>query len=375
MNFDPIRFRHQLHSMPELAHEEHTTKKLILNALIASMTTNGAGQLFHIVPSRVSRGLFIIYTNAVDEPYQLFRADMDALPITEENDIPYKSLSQNKMHACGHDVHMSVLMGLIDRVAKEQPKKNLIFVFQPAEEGAGGAEMMIAEGVLQEYPISAAFALHTGSGYEVGQISSKAGSFFAIPQEFDLIFSGLTSHAAFPEKGVNALSAAVDFLQDIKGDLEDLMAEERIIFHIGKFISGEVRNAVAGKAVLEGTHRTLSKEMKKRLNELIERKAKEAAERYGATVELKLLGSYDPVINDEKLYKRLKELSAKLNLDFVEAEQVMTGEDFGFFSSIYPSLLFWLGSGCAQPLHSPKYLPKDESIAIGIEVFWALATE
>ncbi len=370
MSFDPVAFRHALHRIPELAYNEHQTQALLL-AKIEELTSGESA--FESVVFEDMTGIVLFYHGAEEnQPYQLFRADMDALPIRENTSVDYTSENEGVMHACGHDIHMSVLMGLIARVADLLPTKNVIFLFQPAEEGAGGAERIIAKGILQKYHISSAFALHSGSGMEVSVISSKPGIFFGIPQEFDLRFIGRSSHVAFPEYGINALACAAEFLVKMKDESAQLASKERLIFHVGKITGGSVRNSIADNCLLEGTHRTLSKAMKEELSGLMERVATEVAQKYGAEFELKLLGSYDPVINDIVLYERLKQSCYRLGYTFVEAETVMTGEDFGFFSGLYPSLLFWLGSGCDHPLHSEKYLPSDASIAVGINVFWDL---
>lgn len=368
--FDPAAFRHALHRIPELAYQEHQTQALLLDQIKSLIEGKPA---FETLVFEDMTGIVLFYHGAAgDESYRLFRADMDALPIGENTGAEYSSEIPGVMHACGHDIHMSVLMGFIARVAREMPAKNVIFLFQPAEEGAGGAERIIAKGILQKYSVSAAFALHSGSGMEVGEISSKAGIFFGIPQEFDLCFIGKSSHVAFPEHGVNALDCAAEFLIRMRKESAQLALKERLIFHVGKMGGGSVRNSIADFCLLEGTHRTLSRAMKEELSALIDRVAAEIAEEYGAKYELEFLGSYDPVINDAALYEKLKQSSERLGYTFVEAETVMTGEDFGFFSSLYPSLLFWLGSGCDHPLHSDKYLPMDESIAVGIDVFWEL---
>lgn len=368
--FDPVAFRHALHRVPELAYKEHQTQALLL-AQIKKLTQDKPA--FEYVVFEDVTGILLFYHGAAgDMPYSLCRADMDALPIRENTSVDYISENEGVMHACGHDIHMSVLMGLIARVADELPRKNIIFLFQPGEEGAGGAQRIIAKGVLQKYHISSAFALHSGSGMDVSVVSSKPGIFFGIPQEFNLRFIGKSSHVAFPEYGINALACAAEFLVKMKDESAQLASKERLIFHVGKITGGSVRNSIADNCLMEGTHRTLSKAMKEELTGLMERVATEVAQKYGAEYELKLLGSYDPVINDAALYDQLKQICDRLGYTFVEAETVMTGEDFGFFSGLYPSLLFWLGGGCNYPLHSEKYLPSDESIAVGINVFWEL---
>lgn len=373
--FDPIFLRHELHKIPEIAYQEHKTKALILKYLQELTSTRGVKELFEIIEFSQSNGILVVYAAGAErDDFQLFRADMDALPSDEQTGYDFTSEHEGMMHACGHDVHMAVLMGLIQRVWIMRPKCNLLFLFQPAEEGEGGAESILAEGILQRYPISSAFALHVGSDMPVGTVSSKAGIFFGIPQEFDLRFIGKAAHVAFPEKGINALTPALDFFSSIQPAIEDLKKTERVIFHVGKMTAGRIRNIIADECLLQGTHRTLNVETKHRVSELIQTHAKLAAAKSQAEMELKFLGSFDPVVNDTALVERLKCYCTELGYEFIQAETQMTGEDFGFFTSIYPGLMFWLGSGSDQALHSKYFLPEDGCINVGIDLMWALAT-
>ncbi len=371
--FDPITLRHELHQIPEPSFQEFMTRDLLKAQLAELLFTSGVQDLFELHEFANSTGLLISFRGGAPElPFRLFRADMDALPSEEATQAPFTSKHPGMMHACGHDVHMAVLMGLIQRVWIKRPRQNLLFLFQPAEEGEGGALSVLAEGLIQQYNVEAVFALHVASSMPVGTISSKAGIFFGIPQEFDLRFFGKAAHVAFPEQGVNALACAVDFFSSIQADLQKLMDEERVIFHVGKMQAGRIRNIIADSCTLEGTHRSLNKSARESLNQLIDKHAGLCAEAIGATYELKLLNSYDPVVNNAVLVEELQRVCAQCRYTFTEAETVMTGEDFGFFTSIYPGLLFWLGSGNEHPLHSREFLPSDDCIKVGIDVFWAL---
>jgi N-acetyldiaminopimelate deacetylase len=370
----PLAIRHHLHGIPELAFEEHKTKAFLKSQIQALLAQDAQRkEAFALYEFEKSPGLLLVFRGASSmEPFTLFRADMDALPLVEDTAVPYASKHEGCMHACGHDVHMAVLMGLIAKVWETLPKCNLLFLFQPAEEGKGGAQSVLAEGLIQKYPVAAAFALHVASDMPVGTISSKAGIFFGIPQEFDVRFYGKSAHVAFPEQGVNALACGLDFLSSIQSDLDELAQSERIILHVGKMQAGRIRNVIADLCVLEGTHRTLNQPTRDRINELIHVHAERAATAIGAGAEVELLGSYDAVVNDAALCAKLRSACAASDYQFIEAETVMTGEDFGFFTSIYPGLLFWLGSGSDQPLHSPQFLPQDECIPVGIDVLYAL---
>jgi len=363
---DIIELRHNLHRIPELAFQEYKTKAL-LEESIFKILQNQPENIWKLHYFNNSTGLLLEYT-CTKKPYLLFRADMDGLPIAEKTGVSYASEHPNLMHACGHDVHLSILTGLIQFVTQTLPQQNLLFLFQPAEEGEGGAQSVLAEGIIQKFDIESVFALHTASELPVGSVSAKEGIFFAVPQEFDVCFYGKTAHIAFPEKGIDALSAGIKFMNIMEEKLTELKKTERIIFHIGKMSSGTIRNVIADKCVLEGTHRSLSKKTGQQINALIQKTADNVARETNTQSEVKFLAAYDPVINAANLVNRLQEICFQQNIKCIPAQISMTGEDFGFFTTLYPGLLFWLGSGCSYPLHSDKFLPRDECLEIGIRI-------
>ncbi len=363
MNLSAIR--RELHQIPEPAFREAKTKALILSYLAKI-----PGLRIHEFSSNT--GILVEYSHGAG-PHRLFRADMDALPITENTGCDFASQHPGQMHACGHDVHMTVLLGLIDLVAAEAVPRNLLFLFQPAEEGQGGAQSVLAEGLIQRFEVESAFALHVASQLPVGTVSSRAGVFFGVPQEFDVEFTGRAAHAAFPEEGINALDPGREFLRLMEIDIAQLARDERVICHVGKISAGTVRNVVPDRCQLEGTQRSLDKATSLRINALISHNAALAAEKYGAGFRVDLLGSYDPVVNSAALIEALQRVCAETGTEYREAEVALTGEDFGFFTSLYPGLLFWLGSGCHEPLHSDKFLPDAACIDVGVKILAALA--
>lgn len=369
---DIIELRHSLHRIPELAFQEFKTKAM-LEENILRLLQNQPENLWHLHYFQNSPGLLLEYSPAKGN-YLLFRADMDGLPITEKTGVPFASEHPNLMHSCGHDVHLSILMGLIQYVANTLPQRNILFLFQPAEEGEGGAKSILAEGIIQKFEIASVFALHIASELPVGSVSAKEGIFFAVSQEFDVLFYGKASHIAFPEKGIDALSAGIKFMNNIEDKLAELKKTEKIIFHIGKMSSGTIRNVIADKCILEGTHRSLSPKISQKINILIKDTAELIARDTNTRSEVKFLASYEPVINNPELVKRLQKICRQQNIEYIPAQTSMTGEDFGFFTTLYPGLLFWLGSGCSYPLHSDKFLPQDECLEIGVKIMSAFLT-
>ncbi len=365
MSFDAPALRRELHQIPELAFNEHQTKALLLKYLTKL-------DLIRIHEFDTNPGILVEYTHGSGS-YKLFRADMDALPIEEKTACSYESKHKGIMHACGHDIHMAILMGLIHSILESKPAQNLLFLFQPAEEGKGGAEAVLAENIVQSFDIHSVYALHVNPHLGLNQVSARAGIFFAIPQEFDVTFHGKAAHVAFPEEGKDALAAGISFYNVMQGLCQELARDERLIFHIGKLGAGVIRNVIADSCKLEGTHRTLSRAMRDRVNDQIRKQAAICADTFKLDYEIDFLCSYDPVINNQDLFQELTDKCQQLGVELVPSPVYMTGEDFGFFTSKYPGLLFWLGANDdLHDLHSGDFLPDEACIPIGIKLLHSL---
>ena len=361
MSLKPIELRHTLHKFPEIAFKEFQTTNLLIDNI---QNLTGANNIKIHKP--YSTGFLVEYT-VNDSDYLLFRADIDALPIKEENDIEYKS-TNDLMHACGHDVHTSILYSFLSDVLQNKLQKNIVFLFQPAEEAGGGAMEFYNTGIFDQFNIKNAFALHVTDEYPVGTVASTSGVLFASALEIDIEFIGESAHVAFPSEGKNAFNALRKFL-DMNDKLAD-QTKDKILFGIGKYISGEVRNIAPGYAKLEGSIRGLSAnkviDFVNHLKSLLNRLKSET----GVDYKISKGAHYPEVIVDEKLFKRISAVLAK-EMNFVDCGYKMTGEDFGFFSHKYPSFMFWLGTskGERYGLHNSKFLPPDEAIEVGKNVF------
>lgn len=353
----PVELRHELHKNPEISFEEFKTTELIIDS-IKSM--KGSDVLKIHTPCQT--GLLVEYKRN-ERPFILFRADIDALPIKEENEIKFRS-TNNYMHACGHDIHTSILYALVEDIIKEQPDQNILFLFQPAEESGGGAMKFYETGIFGNFEIKNTFALHVTDEYPYGTVASTPGTLFASALEIDIEFIGESSHVAFPLEGKNAFSAMRMFL-----DASDKLphdVSEPFVFGIGKISAGFVRNIAPGNAKIEGSIRGLSRDKVLRFADSLKHILDGIKEITGVDYIFSKGAHYPEVIVDKELYNLL-ETKLNKNYKFIDCGYKMTGEDFGFFSGKYPSFMFWLGTseGEKYGLHNPKFLPPDKTIGLG----------
>ncbi len=361
MKLSPLELRHKLHQNPELSFHEFETTKLLINSI---KSLHNSSKIKIYTPYKT--GLLVEYSvNSGD--YLLFRADIDALPIKEENRIAFKSKNEF-MHACGHDVHTSILFSFLQKVLEERFDKNILFLFQPAEESGGGAMEFFETKIFDKFNISNAFALHVTDEYQEGTIASTKGVLFASSLEVNIDFHGVSAHVAFPSKGMNAFNALRTFLDYVDKLPKDI--SQPLIFGAGKIHSGEVRNIVPGYARLEGTIRGLSEKNVSEFYVQFKKILLGIEKTTGVKIKIEKGSNYPEVIVDKKLFEKLFPVLSK-KFKFIDCGYKMTGEDFGFISHKFPSFMFWLGTsrGEKHGLHNPKFLPNDDVIKIGQSVF------
>ncbi len=358
MKLTPIELRHKLHQIPELMFNEFQTTSLLLDTLNEFPKIK--------IHRPLETGLIVEYT-VNDGEYILFRGDIDALPIIEETGISFSSTNQN-MHACGHDVHSSILYGLINHVVESKIDKNIIFIFQPAEEGGGGAEKIIETQILNQFNISKAFALHVTDEYPVGTIASTSGVLFATALEINIRFIGKSAHIVFPQEGKNAFNALRIFFDE--ADKIPIDKDHPFLLGLGKIYSGTARNILPANAYVEGTIRSLESFVSEELIIQLKSILKKIKDKTGVDYTFSKGSFYKEVIVDEDLFKKYSKILSN-DFNFIDCGYKMTGEDFGYFSQLYPSFMFWLGTskGERHGLHHPKFLPDDSIIEIGIKAF------
>lgn len=287
---EPIELRHVLHKNPELMFQEFSTTKVLLENLSISSEL--------IIYRPLDTGLVVEYRVNTGK-FILFRADIDALPIKERTNCNFSSVNNN-MHACGHDVHSAILYGVIREVVDKKIDQNIIFVFQPAEEGDGGAEKRINSGLLEQFSISNAFALHVTDEYNFGTIASTAGILFASSVELDLTVFGKSAHVAFPNEGIDSIKALRHLLTEI--DKVISIQKRPVLFGCGKIEGGTIRNILASEVKAECTLRAGSIDQLNHIVDKIKTEAQTIEGKTGARIELKLNSFYREVNVDLELY-------------------------------------------------------------------------
>jgi len=308
-----------------------------------------------------------------------FRADIDALPVTELNDKPYISQNPGFMHACGHDGHIAALLGfarLLSRYRNDLTA-NIILIFQPAEESEGGAFSMIKNGVLDNPKVDEIYAMHIFPELEQGKIGIRPGPIMAQTSEFDIDITGRSAHGAMPHKGIDTIVIASQLIQMLQSIItRSIDPTEQALITIGKIYGGKRRNIIAEHTTLEGMLRTFSDEVYETIKTAIIKILNGLQLTYGITCEYKELVNYPVVYNDPILTERLINIVGKENI--VNIKPQMIAEDFSFFQKVVPGVYFLLGSknekfGFTAPLHSERF-DFDESILLtAVQIYKKLA--
>jgi amidohydrolase len=368
-----VRYRRTLHKNPELMYEERET---------ASFVATHLKQLgFTIEEGIAETGIVCLVDSGIPGKTVLIRADMDALPILEENKHDYKSQQPGKMHACGHDGHTSILMALSSELKESLvsfvPKGRVLLCFQPAEEGGAGADRMIAAGILEKYNVDACFALHVWNHINLGKLGVVDGTMMASVDEFSIIVKGISGHGALPQHTVDPIlvgSHIVSALQSIVSRNVDPL--EPCVVTVGSFHSGKAFNVIPETAELRGTVRTYSKSVYEMFPERLENLVRGIAGGFGAEIDFTYKRIDKPTINDPKMAELVRKAAAKvLGADSLTEENTRTmgGEDFSAFLMQRPGCYFFVGSrneakGFVNPHHSSFFDFDEDALVIGLAV-------
>ncbi|HJB39502.1 MAG TPA: amidohydrolase [Candidatus Ruthenibacterium avium] len=301
-----------------------------------------------------------------------FRADMDALPTQEKNDCSYRSAHEGKMHACGHDGHMAMVLALAKCLAecKERLKTNVLLVFQPAEETTGGAKLICESGVFEQYHVRAIYGFHLWPGFQAGEVVSRPGPLLAKASEVTVTVRGKAAHIARAQEGLDALMAAAHFLTAMEQRMEtEFCPKEPCLLRFGKMESGAARNAVSAQSVLMGTMRVFSQQMFEKIRAAALETAAQVEAATGCTFELDFTEGYPPVCNEETLWKNAVQKLPHLT---TLPEPLLIAEDFSFYQQRIPGLFLLLGTGRDVPLHSDRFDFDETALSAGLDVYLRL---
>ncbi|MBO2533301.1 MAG: N-acetyldiaminopimelate deacetylase [Planifilum fulgidum] len=357
-----VALRRQLHKIPEPGFKEVKTQRLLLDYLATlpgermEIQTWKTGILVHIPGNNPSRRIG-------------YRADMDALPVEEETTLPFRSTHPGWMHACGHDFHMAIALGVLTHFVHHPIDDDLLFVFQPAEEGPGGAKPLLESEIFNARRPDMMLALHIAPEYPVGTIAVKPGILFANTSELYIDLVGRGGHAAMPHLANDMVIAASQLAIQLQSIVSrNVDPQEAAILTIGKLNAGTRQNVIAGKARLEGTIRTLSPETMRKVKDRIEAMVRGIGEAFDCQTAIDWGAGYCQVYNDDALTREFMDWVRTTEVRLVECREAMTGEDFGYFLREIPGFMFWLGVDTPYGLHHPRIEPKEEAIEVAIRL-------
>lgn len=362
---DLIQTRRDLHQIPEIGLEEFETQAYLLDVIKKLI----AGKDF--VELRTWRTGILVYLHGSQPTKTIgWRTDIDGLPVNEQTGLPFASKHQGRMHACGHDFHMTIALGSLERTLEKQPKNNLLFLFQPAEENEAGGMLMYKDQAFGDWLPDQFYGLHVRPDLKVGQIATNTHTLFAGTCEIKINFKGKGGHAAFPHEAKDAVVAASYFITQVQSVVSrSVNPIEGAVVTFGVLQAGTTNNVIAETAFLHGTIRSLTQEMRLLVQKRVTTIAEAVAAAFDMEVEIELKqGGYLPVENNPKLARELMDFfQEKEGVELIDIEPAMTGEDFGYLLSKVDGVMFWLGIDSPYALHHPQMRPKEEALAIGVE--------
>ncbi|KAA6233735.1 amidohydrolase [Campylobacter sp. LR264d] len=372
-----VELRHRIHEEPELEFEEFNTARLICKILDK-----------YKIPYKknIAKTGILAYINGKNPgKCVLFRADMDALPVQEETNLPFSSKIKGKMHACGHDGHCAGLVGamLVLNELKNEFSGTIKFMFQPAEEGSGGALPMIKEGILENPYVDAVFGCHLWGSVLENQVQIVSGEMMAGVDIFTLEFIGQGGHGAHPHTTKDPIIMAAKFINDIQCVISRrLRPVDAGVITIGSVRAGTTFNVIPQNAILKGTVRFLNEENHKLLKSNIERIAKAVALEFEAEFKLDYVREYPPLINDDKMAKLARKALSKIIKDeniIKEAKADMGAEDFAFLTKERPGAYIFVGiaKDINNPIlhHSSNFCWDDENLKLLMKTHCVIALD
>lgn len=372
-----IEVRRDFHQYPELGFKEERTAKMVANYL------RNLG--LEVKTDIAKTGVVGLLRGQREGKTLLLRSDMDALPIQEKNEVEYKSKNEGVMHACGHDGHMAILLTTAKILSdfQKEMKGNIKFIFQPAEEGPGGARLMIEQGVMSAPQVDAAIGLHLWNYLPIGKVGIRSGPLMASMDSFTIKIKGKSGHGAIPHDAIDAIvmsSHVISALQTIVS--REVSPLKSAVVSVGTIKGGYGFNIIADEVDMEGTVRALDIELQKTLPERMERILKGVTSSMRGEYELNYQFLYPITVNDEGMAQLVRKACTSIvgAEKVIIAEQTMGGEDMAFFLQKVPGCFFFLGSanrekGFDSPHHHPRFDFDEDAMPLGVEILSTIALE
>lgn len=373
-----IEMRRQLHEIPEIAYQEVKTSAYIADKL---------SELGIEIKTGIAKTGVVGILKGNGKKTIALRADIDALPVTEANDVEYKSKHAGNMHACGHDAHMSMLLGtaMILSKFKEHLKGQVKFIFQPSEESLpGGAKQMIEEGVLDNPKVDAIFGLHCDPTIQTGKIGYKTGALMAFTSEFTILLQGKGGHAADPSNSIDPIIMASDVIQELqKIPSRWVNPIEPVVVTIGSIHGGTTFNIIPEEIELKGTVRLLNTELIEKVKGMINSILKGITSIYGGKYNFNFVAGYPVLVNNKEftlfMQRIIKGLFGEENAVEID-KPLMVGEDFAYYLQKVPGTFLLLGTkneekGSSFPWHHPHFNIDEDALPIGTTLFAKCAIE
>ncbi|WP_454280347.1 M20 aminoacylase family protein [Sphingomonas sp. Marseille-Q8236] len=365
--------RRDIHRHPELGFQEHRTAALVAETLAAlglevSTGIGGTGVVGVLRRGHSKRAIGL-------------RADMDALPIVEETGLPYASVNPGRFHGCGHDGHTTMLLGAARHLAEHRGfDGTVVFIFQPAEEGQGGAWEMIRDGLFERFPCDRVFAIHNWPDLPAGSIRTRPGPIMASADKFLITVEGRGGHAALPHQTPDAILAASELVQQLNTIVSRrVAATESAVLSVTRIAGGHAHNVLPAKVEIMGTVRTFNPDVQDRIEASIRAMAEGVARSSETQVRVDYDRYYPATINDADAARAALAAAATVSADVAAAPApAFTSEDFAFMLQARPGAYLWLGQASPEhgaPLHHPSYDFNDGVIATGIALFAALVSQ
>jgi amidohydrolase len=365
-----VAARRDVHRHPEMGFDEHRTSALVQAQLKA----------FGLRPTVLAgTGVTALIEGKAPGKTLMMRSDLDGLPIQEENDVPYKSVNDGVMHACGHDFHVAILLGTTKGLVADKPERGRVKLnFQPAEEGLNGAGAMIRDGIMESPTVDGVLGYHIWQEIPVGKIGVVTGPCMAAVDRFVVTLTGKGGHAAYPQRSVDPVLIAAHVITALQSIVSrNVSPLDTAVVTVGQLHTGSAFNIIPPNAVLEGTVRTFSKEAGRSIPRRFRSIVNGVARALGGSAEIEYVREHAPVVNDAAMADFIREVARDVvgKRNVIDAEPSMGGEDHAAYQEIVPGCYTFIGAGRPKgevfPHHHPRFNPDEDVLEIGT----ALMTE